>query len=1517
VLASLGDHAVYVRADVSTTDGADSAIRQAKQQYGILNGVIHTAGELRDGLIWNKELEDFEVVLAGKVKGVEALDAATRQEPLDCFVLFSSIAGLFGNAGQSDYAYGNAYLDAFAHRREELRRAGRRSGRTLSLNWPLWSEGGLQGTTRSERTEALGLVPLDRHTGLQIFETVLASGEVQVWGGLGSREKIQALLLERSPQATGKQSVLSLTSPKSEPPDKELDLTNYLIEQFAILTKLEARQIRPAESLEKYGLDSIMAVEFSQQLESDFGELSKTLLFEYPTLEALAKYFLENHSERLATHCKPPRATRPLWQWPPEESRTGAVPKIDQDAEGSDPKRSNRKNLARFLSDFEPRSANDDVAVIGVFGRYPQADNLDQFWANLVEGRDCIEEIPFERWDYRLYFDPQPGTAGRSYNKWGGFLRDVDKFDPLFFNISPREAEMIDPQERLFLETVWNTLEDAGYSRRALGGQKIGVFVGVMYGQYQLFGVEESLRRGEVMTLSSSYASIANRVSYFFDWRGPSLAIDTMCSSALMSIHLACESLKRGESQMAVAGGVNVILHPHKDVGLSQAGFLNKEGRCRSFGKTDGRGYVPGEGVGSVLLKPLSAAIRERDHIYGVIKATVVNHSGKTIGYATPNPNAQAALIGEGFRKGGIDPRTISYIEAAATGSALGDPIEVSGLTKAFQQATKDRQFCAIGSVKSNNGHLESASGIAGLTKALLQLKHRKLVPSVHTEELNPEIHWETTPFFVQRQLADWQPTVIDGSTHLRRAGVNAFGAGGSNAHLILEEYPEVSGQRNDLPSDHPSMLIVLSAKDSNRLIERASDLLAYLSNRTVEETNQLCLLDVAYTLQIGREPMEERLAFLADSMELARQKLTLFATGAVQIAGLYRGKSSEVSAEGAGQVNNTLNGELTDLVRSDDLNKLAEWWIAGGEPDWQSLYRGLDPRRISLPTYRFARERCWFSETETNNTLVKEEENQNSELSGQRAPDRGVLDEIRRLLGSVLKLSPARIGLRQNMAECGLDSVTTVAFLRELERRYSIQVSVGSLIEYPTLERLVGYLSEHHFKALQSGAESEQAVPAELNGSAALAKTSGFAGNGLNGDSTGHQENEVGPAGRKKAPRTLALGSLDYLFVGPRRFAIQVLYYFEPHLDFIRLQSGLRTVAEGFYPINSHLIRHQDEYHVNECADDPDFAEIFCDEHVVPPSQNCPETFSPFLVSFDPRLPAEKLAKFRLFQLAGGSLLSVNVSHAIADGYSFYYFLSSWAAACRGEFFQPPDHVPRSLIRPGRRSYSERDEGSSHDADEVDFSFPFLEAGFSPTTSRVETLHFDGASLLAEARGAADETNRHKITENSFLTALVWQAYARALSAEAGELVLACPIDFRRISPELSPSFFGNASAPALIRLERKLVLSESATRLAALISDEIRSCDELTLARYMGAIDNLRRTGGLEATENVALVDPRNGLIVTNVARFPLPPIDFGTGPFKHEFTPTNYAGTAVIVAGEGSTVKVRLSLPELPSR
>ncbi len=681
-LERLGENAIYVRADVSTFEGAARVVDESKHRYGSLQGVIHAAGELRDGLIWNKSLEDFAAVLRSKVKGVEALDAATSREPLDCFILFSSTAGLFGNVGQSDYAYGNAYLDAFAHRRERLRRAGQRSGRTLSLNWPLWRDGGMQRTLEGPARDELGIVPLEQSVGIEIFERALADSEVQVWAGVGDRGKIRARLLERYTALSGKKIAPAAgTNPRTEAGLNEIgnwklnqhQVIDYLIRQFAELTRLPSAHIHADEPVENYGLDSIMITTFAQMLEHDLGELSKTLLFEYPTIEALAGYLVKNHAAALFALFGPTAAAAP-----PEIPPVATTGRFRFDASTEAP-------VASECPKTPPASTSEDIAIIGVFGRYPQADDLDEFWANLAAGKDSIEEVPPDRWDYRHHYDPAPGKPGKTTNKWGGFLRDVDKFDPLFFNISPAEAQFMDPQERLFLETVWKTVEDAGYAKTALSECKVGVFVGVMYGQYQLFGVEERLR-GNSISLSSSFATIANRVSYFFNWHGPSMAVDTMCSGSLTSVHLACESLKRGECEFAIAGGVNTTVHPEKDIVLSQSGFSANDGRCKAFGD-GGSGYVPGEGVGALLLKPLARAEADRDHIWGIIKASSLNHGGKTNGYTVPNSKSQAEVIVDTLRKAKIDPATVNYIEAHGTGTVLGDPIEITGLQQAFTEA--------------------------------------------------------------------------------------------------------------------------------------------------------------------------------------------------------------------------------------------------------------------------------------------------------------------------------------------------------------------------------------------------------------------------------------------------------------------------------------------------------------------------------------------------------------------------------------------------------------------------------------------------------------------------------------------------------------------------------------------------------------------------------------------------------------------------------------------------------------
>lgn len=505
----------------------------------------------------------------------------------------------------------------------------------------------------------------------------------------------------------------------------------FLSRNFSKLLNLPAHQIDAAASMENYGIDSILALKLTSQLEQNFGSLPKTLFFECKTLQELAEYLTRNHRAKLEELLSvvPSSST----QFTPQQINNGAQATISQSASLMT---SNRRRRGRLTQPSASPLQNSQhkaelIAIVGLSGRYPEAVDIDQYWLNLREGKDCITEVPEERWDWREYYTDDRSKTGHHYSKWGGFISGVDEFDALFFNISPREAELIDPQERLFLQHAWMAIEDAGYTRQSLqiphyqdmSGQ-IGVYVGVMYGEYQLFA-DEASQNGQQKAFAGNLASIANRVSYFLNLHGPSMTLDTMCSSSLTSIHLACQDLKLGRTSLAIAGGVNISIHPNKYLILSSGQFISSDGHCQSFGE-GGDGYIPGEGVGAVVLKRLSEARQDGNHIYGVIKGSAVNHGGKTNGYTVPNPQAQSSVVNLALREAGISAHEISYIEAHGTGTKLGDPIEIAALDKSFKQFTQETGFCFIGSAKSNVGHCESAAGIAGLTKVLLQMKHKR-----------------------------------------------------------------------------------------------------------------------------------------------------------------------------------------------------------------------------------------------------------------------------------------------------------------------------------------------------------------------------------------------------------------------------------------------------------------------------------------------------------------------------------------------------------------------------------------------------------------------------------------------------------------------------------------------------------------------------------------------------------------------------------------------------------------------
>jgi len=742
--------------------GDGEAVRRFVRAQGPFHAVIHCAGIHRDSGIARKSDAELRAVLRPKVDGTAALLEVCEELGVERLVLFSSLGGAFGNAGQVDYAAANGYMDALA---------SLHTGPTkvVSIGWPYWREGGMSVDARGERAllERMGQRPLEAEAGLAALRAAVGSGERYVAVVAGDEERIRAFF------------------GRSEDSSLEDATVENLRGVFGRLTGTPPRQIEADEPLDRYGIDSLLITQLNRELSGVTGDLPKTLFFEHRTLRAVAERMVQDHAEA----CR-------AW--------TGA--------------KSGAPKAAPVVLGETPRVVqNEAIAIIGISGRYAGAEDLEEFWRALVEGRDLVREIPPERWDLKGFFEEDPGLAvesGKSYSKWGGFIEGFADFDPLFFRLAPRDAAAMDPQERLFLLACWHACEDAGYTRARLGSS-VGVFAGITKTGYALHGPFRTPTGGMVRP-TTSFSSAANRVSHLFNFSGPSMPVDTMCSSSLAAIHEACRHLLAGECEVALAGGVNLYLHPSNYVELCASRMLSPDGRCRSFG-AGANGFVPGEGVGCVVLKPLSKAVADGDRIHAVIRGSAVNHGGQTNGYTVPNPAAQRDVIRLSLERAGLSADAVTYVEAHGTGTELGDPIEIAGLAQAFGRGGQ----CAIGSVKSNMGHAEAAAGIAGLTKVLLQMRHQIIVPTLHADELNPNLKLAGTPFTLQRCLAEWRPSA---STGTRIAGVSSFGAGGSNAHIIVEEWPTRATTH-----DGRRVPILLSAKDPDALRRMAERLLRFL----------------------------------------------------------------------------------------------------------------------------------------------------------------------------------------------------------------------------------------------------------------------------------------------------------------------------------------------------------------------------------------------------------------------------------------------------------------------------------------------------------------------------------------------------------------------------------------------------------------------------------------------------------------------------------------------------------------
>ncbi|WDD90504.1 amino acid adenylation domain-containing protein (plasmid) [Burkholderia sp. FERM BP-3421] len=687
--------------------------------------------------------------------------------------------------------------------------------------------------------------------------------------------------------------------------------------------KIDLDELPPDEHFQSIGLDSILVVQLTNQLRRYFDGITSPLLFKVSTVRALTEHLWLAERERLLEHAH------------------GAVPGADE-ASAVAAVGDRGTGAVHGIRPAVPDDgiADSDVAIIGMSGRFPGAPDLAAFWRILRDGVNCISEVPPARWRWQDYDDPELSETDRIYTRWGGFIEDIDRFDPLFFQISPKDAEKMDPQERLFLEEAYRAIEDAGYTPCGLSeAGSVGVFVGAMNGTYNA---------------QPNFWSIANRVSYCFDLSGPSMAIDTACSSSLTALHTALESLHCGSCDAAIVGGVSLIVDPVQYQGLCAMTMLSPGNRCKAFG-ADADGFVDGEGVGVFVLKPLRKALADGDAIHGVLKGSAINAGGKTHGYTVPNPARQSETLRRALERARVAPAEIGYIEAHGTGTALGDPIEIAALTDVFEGSTDIEDgtgaACPIGSVKSNIGHLESAAGVAGVAKVLLQLRHRQLVASLHAAEGNPEIDFSRTPFRVQQNLADWTPRVTRGGSPARIAGVSSFGAGGANAHVIVAEPPMRRDERT--PIAQGPVILVLSARSADRLRRKVADLVRHLET----DGAGVALADLAFTLQTGREPMPWRVAWLADSVEGALDQLRDW---------LAREDATGTDASVFGAAARQADAVARRMLDDRDLASLARIWTDGARVDWARLCDGevARPRRLHLPTYPFAGGSYWRAPT-------------------------------------------------------------------------------------------------------------------------------------------------------------------------------------------------------------------------------------------------------------------------------------------------------------------------------------------------------------------------------------------------------------------------------------------------------------------------------------------------------------------------------------------------------------------------
>uniref|UniRef100_UPI000463BE72 SDR family NAD(P)-dependent oxidoreductase n=1 Tax=Aquimarina macrocephali TaxID=666563 RepID=UPI000463BE72 len=932
-----------------------------------LSGIIHAAGVEGSEVFYEKTTKSINEVLQPKSKGIIVLDEILNKQPLDFVCYFSSSAAMLGDFGSCDYAVANRFLMAYANYREQKTQ---NNGKSIVINWPFWKDGGM-GKGDFEQAafylKSSGQEVLETSEGITIWNDIIQSNQTQILVLKGKPSRVEQFLHRAYTTEQLSQSQSNVENQRShmskgwkiQYQDFSLKECVYsdLIKLVSLSLKIPSEKLDGVTNLADYGFDSISLTTFAKELRGYFFiTITPAVFYNYSTIEKLSDYFVEDYHKHLEEFYSKSQSKVM------ERERVAVKkPVLNKTSIRKRFLQTKSKDTSTFSSlDQEP------IAIIGMSGRFPGADTTDQLWEMLEKGESGISEVPLSRWDWRDYFS-KPGDSDNkiSTNK-GGFINNVDEFDPLFFEITPKEAEAMDPGQRMLLIEAYKAIEDAQIDPSSLRGTPVGVFAGMEESQYS------SLTSDEQGVGNSGNAMISSRLSYYLDLQGPTIATNTACSSGLVAMHQAIMSLRNRECESALIAGISsLILSPKFYVKMSQAGMLSEDGQCYSFAKK-ANGIGASEAIVVLMLKPLSAAIEAGNPIYGTIKASGINFDGKTNGVTAPSGKSQEELIKNIYTNYNINPRDISHIIAHGTGTKLGDPIELNALNDAFKKLIKEQPHskqtinCAITSCKSNLGHTMAASGLVSVVSLLKGLQHNKIPATINCEDENDYINWENSPFYINKMTKKWEKE--QGKS--RVGGISSFGRSGTNAHVVIEEYktptaPKFSSVTH--PEDDTQAMIVLSAKTEEQLLHKVSDLLTLIKN----PDHAIDLLSIAYSLQVTREVMEARLGFIVSSVEELVDKLEAYLNSERNIEGFYKGEAKHYDTSISIFNSDTdLQETIDKWIANKKLSKLLELWVKGLKINWNKLYGEVKPKCISLPKYPFAKERYWIKKEKSKQVI-------------------------------------------------------------------------------------------------------------------------------------------------------------------------------------------------------------------------------------------------------------------------------------------------------------------------------------------------------------------------------------------------------------------------------------------------------------------------------------------------------------------------------------------------------------------